>query len=297
MTQGLTGSPSTRRGPGSPCPWGAASDGQCGGWWAAGEPGSVSVTSATGSRGQTPQAAEGWAEGARSTRPAAGACLERTWPARPDLGSGWRLLSSSPHPAPEGQSAARPGGPAVGDEDCASAPQSAVRGPDAGGRRCRSGSSFASASAASGAGPSERKVSVDAPRRAPPEAAGQRHRFGRLRKDSGLAPRGHLAAPAPPHPRALGGAPRRDRTDTPGPRCAAARLPRTRSWPGTAVQLLRRQGAPGALWGPWPCRPASALSSALDKSLGQLRRTLCKVQPKCRELRALRGRWAVGWGS
>lgn len=192
------------------------------------------------------------------------------------------MLSSSPHPAPEGQSAARPGGPAVGDEDCASAPQSAVRGPGAGGRRCRSGSSFASASAASGEGPSQRKVSVDAPRRAPPEAAGQRHRLGRLRRDSGLAPRGHLAAPAPPHTRALGG---------------AARLPRPRSWPGTAVQRLRSQGALGTRWGPRPCRPASALSSALDKSLGQLRRTLCKVQPKCRELRARRGRWAVGWGS
>lgn len=71
-----------------------------------------------------------------------------------------------------------------------------MRGPGAGSRRCRSGSSFASASAASGAGPSERKVSVDAPRRAPPEAAGQRHRLGRLRRDSGLAPR--VTWPPPP---------------------------------------------------------------------------------------------------
>ena len=52
MTQGLTGSPSTRRDPGSPCPWGAASNGQCGGWWATAEPGSVSVTS--GKSSQTP---------------------------------------------------------------------------------------------------------------------------------------------------------------------------------------------------------------------------------------------------
>lgn len=57
---------------------------------------------AAGAWGQTPRPA-----GAPSRL--LGACLERTWPARPDLGSGWRLLSSFPHPAPEGQSAARPG--------------------------------------------------------------------------------------------------------------------------------------------------------------------------------------------
>lgn len=109
-----------------------------GGWGAEGFMGTV----ATGVREQTPQAAPRLG-GGRLGHPAGRRSLFGE-----DLAHGptWEAGGGCFPPLPtlprRVKSAARPGGPAVGDEDCASAPQSAVRGPGAGGRRCRSGSSF-----------------------------------------------------------------------------------------------------------------------------------------------------------
>lgn len=122
--------------------------------------------------------------------------------------------------------------------------------------------SSVSASAASGVGPSEREVSVDAPRPAPPALPGRATGSGS--EGLGFGPRGHLAvrgpmSPARPLPCALGGAPQRGWTDPPGLAASRPRpgFPTSLAWPRTCCSANAR--APGGSAG--PCGP-TALSPA-----------------------------------
>lgn len=122
--------------------------------------------------------------------------------------------------------------------------------------------SSVSASAASGVGPSEREVSVDAPRPAPPALPGRATGSGS--EGLGFGPRGHLAvrgpmSPARPLPCVLGGAPQRGWTDPPGLAASRPRpgFPTSLAWPRTCCSANAR--APGGSAG--PCGP-TALSPA-----------------------------------
>lgn len=148
--------------------------------------------------------------------------------------------------------------------------------------------SSVSASAASGVGPSEREVSVDAPRPAPPALPGRATGSGS--EGLGFGPRGHLAVRGPMSPARPLPVPSVARPSGAG-RTLPASL-RRGPGPGLAslaqdVLLRQRQGA-GGLSGavradcPQPCPVPFA-------EAGQLRWALCKVQAECPELRARQG--------
>ncbi|XP_053762799.1 collagen alpha-1(I) chain-like [Panthera pardus] len=145
------------------------------------------------------------------------------------------------------------------DEDCPPRPERR-------GRRGRAGSSIVSASAANGAGPSEREVSVAA--RRPGSARGP-----------GVCAAGHLAARDPPRP----GRPRRraapagpgDPPRGPPPRPDPAR-------PARDATRRERQGAPGARRGPRRFEAGLRPARRRSRSPGRPRGALRKVQPSAR---------------
>lgn len=138
---------------------------------------------------------------------------------------------------------------------------------------------------------------MDAPRRAPPEAAGSAPPARRLQRDSGLAPGVTWPPPPSTSPRLggerFGGA---GRTLRPLLRRGPAAAPDSAHGPGRPC----RDSARGALGpgGAAAVSPGSALSSALDKSLGQAPSdTLQSATKVPGTANTRRGRWAVGWGS
>lgn len=172
-------------------------------------------------------------------------------------------------PRPQGQSAAQrrrggsvPGGRPVcaaraacgRDEDCPPRPERR-------GRRGRAGSSIVSASAAKGAGPSEREVSVAARRLG--SGAG-----------TGACAAGHLAARDPPRP----GRPRRRAPAGPDD---PPRAPDPARGPGTrrAANARARRGLGG---GRGASRPASALPSAACRARASSAEHFAKCSPSTR---------------
>ncbi|XP_044901796.1 collagen alpha-1(I) chain-like [Felis catus] len=141
------------------------------------------------------------------------------------------------------------------DEDCPPRPERR-------GRRGRAGSSIVSASAANGAGPSEREVSVAA------------RRLGSAR-GPGVCAAGHLAARDPPRP----GRPRRRAPAGPGD---PPRGPPDPARPARDAPRRERQGAPGARRGPRRFEAGLRPARRRSRSPGRPRGALRKVQPGAR---------------